>query len=127
MDNPYYTGTDSCASKLAGLLMQAEMLAQSPEGIKKLAYIVVELLKKTVMTTGGNLGACAPDVPAVLLAVTSTYCPATGKLYNPFVTGGAFTACTPTNAVSGSCSLCQHLCRQPAHKPDPDPASPAYP
>lgn len=92
--NPYYTGANSCASKLAGLLMQAEMLAQSPGGIKKLAYIVVEFLKKTVLTTGGNLGACAPDVPAVLLAITSTYCPASKELYNPFTFQTS--ACTPT-------------------------------
>jgi hypothetical protein len=72
--NPYYTGLDSCSAKLTALLK------------------LEDALKGT-----SNMSPCVKDIPAVLLALASTYCPESESLYNPYTDKS--TECT-YNAVS---------------------------
>lgn len=99
------TTSPQCSYQLVTFLTQALAIISSGsiEDIWALATAVVEFLANAVLSSGASLGACAPDVPAVLLAVTATYCPQSGKIYNPLNVvsatngdGWTSTSCTPT-------------------------------
>jgi hypothetical protein len=47
--------------------------------------VTLEILYKIVVEEEDPLGACAPDVPAILLSLTASYCPSRNYLINPLV------------------------------------------
>lgn len=95
--NIWYTGSDSCASQLASLLQSACMHAPDEEWLYGIAHVVVKIIEEALAGTSSSLGACAPDIPAIILALVSTSCPSSESLYNPLT--GASIPCQ-YNAVS---------------------------
>jgi hypothetical protein len=108
--NPWYTGPGSlayppgCASKLISLL-QSGCHKASQQTIWALASVVAKLIENIYTNPSSveaSLGNCAPDIPAVILALFSTGCPANGMLWNPLTNSyiktstGADATCKPT-------------------------------
>lgn len=84
---------DGCASKLVAYL-NVGCTAGKPDARR------LQALAKTFVAALDNpsseLQACLPDIPAVLLALTSTYCPAGNFLHNPLL------GLPPTNPASNT-------------------------
>lgn len=95
-DNPFNTGLTSCSAKLAALLQSGAYWGKDTSMFARLAKVVIMVIEDALKGRS-NLSPCVHDIPAVLLALTSTYCPESGQLYNPFT--GDNTPCT-YNSVS---------------------------
>jgi hypothetical protein len=105
--NPYYTGLDSCSAKLTALLQSGAYWGKDTGMFARLAKVVIKVLEDALKGTS-NLSPCVKDIPAVLLALASTYCPASGSLYNPYTDNS--TECKYIAVSSKAGSRCQLGC-----------------
>lgn len=86
--NPWYI-QGGCASTIVTLLSSATQGGKlSVQSIHALAKAIVAALDNP----NSQLSKCSPDIPAILLAVTSTYCPGLGFLVAP---NGTHVQCEP--------------------------------
>jgi hypothetical protein len=86
-DNPLniYILPGGCASQLYSLITTGTQ-GSTIKQIHALAEVVANFIKKLMDNQNDpnfGLGACAPDVPAVLVSLFTTGCPPGGKLANP--------------------------------------------
>lgn len=99
--NPWYIAAPAgCASKLAALLHSGCNRADQST-IFALAKVVAKFIEAaaTNPTSDLGLGACVADIPAVILSLFATDCPAQGYLFNALVPAGSATSRIPCKPV----------------------------
>lgn len=99
-----YLGDNSCPAKLVALLQSGAKHSRNTAVISSLAKVVIHIFTESHKTRSA-LEPCKADVPAVLLALISTYCPERGTLYNAFT--GTTSVCE-FNKVSLLSMLSKH-------------------